>query len=158
MCLFFFNLENWQTLVFKVQWGNISGVGGIWGFGSPGGSSAFLVTVPHKGIGLWILLWGEFAPSICTGGCGEPVRAVPQMQTIETVLTGRTMESPQRVLFLIFLASLQHTEFLGQGSYPSHGFCLSHNCGYARSLTHCTGPEIDPVSPCSQDATDPVKP
>lgn len=142
MCLFFFNLENWQTLVFKVQWGNISGVGGIWGFGSPGGSSAFLVAVPHKGIGLWILLWGEFAPSICTGGCGEPVRAVPQMQTIETVLTGRTMESPQRVLFLIFLASLQHTEFLGQGSYPSHNRDLSCCSDSADSLTHCATREL----------------
>ena len=43
----------------------------------------------------------------------------------------------------------------GQRSDPSHGCDLSHSCGNTISLTHCTGPGIEPVS---QDATDPFAP
>ena len=49
-------------------------------------------------------------------------------------------------------------EFPGQGSDWSHRCDLSHGCGYARSLTHCAGPGIKPVSQHSQDTTNPVVP
>ena len=34
---------------------------------------------------------------------------------------------------------------------------LSHNCGNARSLTHCAGPGIEPASQHSRDAANPVR-
>ena len=51
-----------------------------------------------------------------------------------------------------FLAALRHLEFPGQGSDLSHICDLSCSCGNARSLTHCTGPGIEPASQHSQDA------
>ena len=43
-------------------------------------------------------------------------------------------------------------EFPGQGSDPSR------SCGNARSLTHCTGPGVEPVSQHSRDAINPIAP
>ena len=45
-----------------------------------------------------------------------------------------------------FLATLWHMEFSGQRSDPSHYCNLSHSCGNTRSLTHCAGLGIKPVS------------
>ena len=49
-------------------------------------------------------------------------------------------------------------EFPGQGSDLSYSCDLSHSCGNTRSLTHCAGPGIKPVSQCFQDATNPIVP
>ena len=48
--------------------------------------------------------------------------------------------------FFSFLAALWHMEFLGQGSNLSWSCDLYHSCGNARSLTHCAGPGIEPMS------------
>ena len=42
--------------------------------------------------------------------------------------------------------------------YLSHSRDPSHSCGSAGSLTHCARPGIEPVSQCSHDAADPVRP
>ena len=58
------------------------------------------------------------------------------------------------VLFFCFLGffgcigSIQ--KFLGQGSNPSCRYKLHHSWGNARSLTHLTGPGIEPVHPQRQ--------
>ena len=49
-------------------------------------------------------------------------------------------------------------ELLGQGSNQSHSRELSHNCDNARSLTHCAGLGIEPISQCSQDVANPAAP
>ena len=43
-------------------------------------------------------------------------------------------------------------DFPGQGSDPSH------SCDSFRSLTHCGGPGIEPVSLCSREVADPMAP
>ena len=48
-----------------------------------------------------------------------------------------------------FLAAPQHVEFPSQGSDLGHSCNLSRRCGNARSLTHCAGPGIEPVSQCT---------
>ena len=53
------------------------------------------------------------------------------------------------------MTALQHTEFLGQGSDPSHS-CEQHRGSNARALTHCARPGIEPVSQGSRNAADPV--
>ena len=64
----------------------------------------------------------------------------------------------QICIYICILASLQHMEFPGQGSYPSCTCDLHHSCGNAGSLTHCARPGIDPVSQHSRAAADPVMP
>ena len=49
-------------------------------------------------------------------------------------------------------------EFLGQGCGPSCNCDWSHSCSNTRSLPHCTGLGIEPMSLCSQDAADPIVP
>ena len=72
---------------------------------------------------------------------------------------GKSSEGKRNLSFtLYFLATLQHTEFLGQGSDPSCSCNLSHSCGNAGSLTHCARLEIEPVSQGSQDAVNPDGP
>ena len=63
-------------------------------------------------------------------------------------------------IFGIFfsLAALQHMEFPGQGSDPSHSCDLSHSCGNNGPLTHWAQVGIEPASLCSQDTTDSVAP
>ena len=60
--------------------------------------------------------------------------------------------------FFLFLVTLRHMEFLGQGSDPSHSQDLSCSCSNDRSLTHCARLGIEPASQRSQDAADPVVP
>ena len=55
-----------------------------------------------------------------------------------------------------FLAAQWHMEFPGQGSDLSRSCHQNCSCGNVRSLTHCAGPGIKPVSQCSQEAADPV--
>ena len=50
------------------------------------------------------------------------------------------------IIFIFFLAALRHMEFPGQGSDLSCSCDLSCICSNARSLTHCAGPGIEPVS------------
>ena len=57
-----------------------------------------------------------------------------------------------------FLATLWQMEFPGQGSDLSRSCNLCSTWGNARSLTHCVRPGIEPVSQCSQDATNPITP
>ena len=57
-----------------------------------------------------------------------------------------------------FLATPQHMEFPGQGSYPSHSYDPSHSCSNAGSPTHCARPVIEPATQSSQDAANPVVP
>ena len=57
-----------------------------------------------------------------------------------------------------FLAALQHMEFLGQGSDPSHICDLRHSCGKAGSAAHCARPGTKPASQRFQDAADPIAP
>ena len=47
-------------------------------------------------------------------------------------------------LFFFFGHTCGICKFLGQGSNPSCSSDLCHNRGNARSLSHCTGPEIEP--------------
>ena len=54
-----------------------------------------------------------------------------------------------RIISFFFLATLQHMEFPGQRSDPSHSCDLSCSCGSARSLTHAARPGIEPVSHCA---------
>ena len=54
--------------------------------------------------------------------------------------------------WFFFLAASWHMEFPGWGSG------LSCSCSNTRSLTHCAGPVIEPVSQCSQDAANPIAP
>ena len=61
------------------------------------------------------------------------------------------------LIFSVF-AFLQHMDFLGLGSDPSHSHDLSWNCNNTTSLTHCAGPGIKPVTQHSQDATDSIAP
>lgn len=49
-------------------------------------------------------------------------------------------------------------EFPGQGSDLSCIGDLYHSCGNSRSLTHCAGPGIEPVSQHSRDVADPIVP
>ena len=49
-------------------------------------------------------------------------------------------------------------EFLGQGSDLNCSGNLSCSRGNVRSVTHCAGPAIEPVSQCSQDTIDPITP
>ena len=67
---------------------------------------------------------------------------------------------PGTFFFFSFLAALQHMEFLGKGSEPSHSLDLNLSCGNARPFTHCAGLGIEPGVPnlCSQDAAKPVAP
>ena len=60
--------------------------------------------------------------------------------------------------YFIYLLSpiIDQKQFLRQGSNCSCN--LSHSCGNARSLTHCAGPGIKPVSQCSQETIDPIMP
>ena len=55
--------------------------------------------------------------------------------------------------FFLFLAAQRHMELLGHESDLSHTRDLSRSCNNARSLTHCVGPGIKPVSQRSQDTT-----
>ena len=55
-----------------------------------------------------------------------------------------------RIQQLVFLVCF------GFGAAPGQGLDLSRHCDNTRSLTHCAGPGIEPVSQCSQDTTDPV--
>ena len=57
-----------------------------------------------------------------------------------------------------FLATSQHMEFPGQGSYPSHSCYLHCRCGNVRSLTHCANPAIEPVTWCCRDTAEPTAP
>ena len=50
------------------------------------------------------------------------------------------------ILFIYFLAALQHMEV------PKPGIKSSHSCCNAWSLTHCTGPGIEPAP--SKDEAD----
>ena len=59
---------------------------------------------------------------------------------------------------LLFLATLWHMEFLGQGSDPSHSCDLCDICGNTGSLTHCARLGIEPVSQRSRDAAHTVGP
>ena len=61
-------------------------------------------------------------------------------------------------IFPPILVALWHTEFLGQGSHPSHSHDLNCSCSNAESLIHCAGLEIEPVTQHSQEAADPVAP
>ena len=61
-------------------------------------------------------------------------------------------------LFVCFLATLQHTEFPGQGSDLRCSCDLCRSCSNARSLTHCSGLGIEPVSQRYRDAADPIVP
>ena len=45
-----------------------------------------------------------------------------------------------------FLAAPWHMEFPGQESNMSRSGDLHHSCGNAGSLTHCSGPGVEPVS------------
>ena len=49
-------------------------------------------------------------------------------------------------------------EFLGQGSDPSQRCHQCYSLGNTKSLTHCTGLGMKPVSQHSRDATNPVRP
>ena len=60
--------------------------------------------------------------------------------------------------FFFFLATLQHMEFPGQGSDPSHCFVLCHSYSNAGSLTHCAGPGINPCLSAPEMAADPIAP
>ena len=61
-------------------------------------------------------------------------------------------------LFFIFsfLAALQHMELPGQGSDLSHTHDLSYSWGNAGSLIYCFRLRVEPVTQCSQDATNPL--
>ena len=48
--------------------------------------------------------------------------------------------------FSTIFGTLQHMEFLGQGSDPNQGLNLSHSCGNASSLTHCARLGTKPAS------------
>ena len=53
-------------------------------------------------------------------------------------------------LFFVFFFLFQHTVSYGvpgQGSNPSHSCNLCCSCGNTRSLTHCSMPGIEPLSP-----------
>lgn len=60
--------------------------------------------------------------------------------------------------FFSFLAALPHTEFPGQGSYPSHSSDLCHSYNNSGSLVHCAGLGIQPLSQLSRDTSDPTAP
>ena len=71
-------------------------------------------------------------------------------------LTRPPLISPRGLLlFFLFLTTLLHMDFPGQGSDPRYSFDPSCSCGKARSLTHCARPGIKPTS---QDIVDPVGP
>ena len=57
-----------------------------------------------------------------------------------------------------FIFKIFNFEFPGQGSDLSQSCDLSHSCGNTKSLTHCAGLGIKPVSRCSQDTADPAVP
>ena len=61
-------------------------------------------------------------------------------------------------VFFPFLVDPQHKEFSCQGSDLSHSLDQSWSCGNTRSLTHCAGLRIEPMSLCSQGTTNPVAP
>lgn len=61
-----------------------------------------------------------------------------------------------KVCAKLFLATLGHMEFLGQGSGLSHSF--DHSCGSARPLAHWAGPGFKPTSQPSQDDANPFMP
>ena len=54
------------------------------------------------------------------------------------------------------MAALWHMDFPDQESDWSLSCHLSCSCGNAGSLTHCAGPEIEPVSQHFQGAADPM--
>ena len=60
--------------------------------------------------------------------------------------------------FSHFWPPLWHIELLGQGSDLNHIRDLRLSCGNARSLTHCAGLGIEPMSQCCQDAANPIAP
>ena len=60
------------------------------------------------------------------------------------------------VFCFLFLAAPWHMEFLGQGSDPSHSCKPSCICDNSGSLTHCSGPGIEPMSQCPQNASNPI--
>ena len=64
------------------------------------------------------------------------------------------------LILFYFLATLQHVEFLGQGSDDAwDGSCnLGGSCSNAGSLTHCARPGIKPVSHRSRCIIDPAGP
>ena len=67
------------------------------------------------------------------------------------------IEHSLKFLFFPCLAALQHMEFPGQRSDPSHSCNLCHSCGNARSTgVHCARSGIKPMSQCSRDVADPV--
>ena len=50
------------------------------------------------------------------------------------------------LFFVFFLAAPCHMELPGQGSDLNHSHELSCSCGNAKSLTHCAGLGIKPMS------------
>ena len=58
--------------------------------------------------------------------------------------------------FFFFFAALRRMEFLGQESDLSRSCDLRCSGGNARSLTHCAGLGMEPVSQGSRDTTDPI--
>ena len=60
------------------------------------------------------------------------------------------------ILLLFFLAIPRRTEFLGQGSDPSHTRNIHCSCGSAGSLPHCAGLGIESASQCPRDLSIPL--
>ena len=60
--------------------------------------------------------------------------------------------------FLFFFGCWAAYRVPGPGIIWTHSCDLCFSCGSARSLTHCAGPGIEPVSLCSRDAANPIMP
>ena len=103
---------------------------------------------------------GEKKKVFCTKQVWDFILELKQIEMpINMVKTSRNCEiNMSFVCFVCFLAALQHMKFPGQGSDLNHSCDPRRSCSNARSLTHRTGPRIQPVSQGSQDAADPFVP
>ena len=61
-------------------------------------------------------------------------------------------------MIFFFFATLQHVEFLDQGSDLSCSHHLCHSCGHDGPLTQGARPGMEPASQHYRDAADPIVP